>query len=141
MGVNKWNEQNVVIVPIFKEKCVISLSDPEFDVSLLSCCALDNGNVTSNKYLESLDLVISNVSQKNYLDVCKGFCQGGSLSKNSDSKCITPIGQAKFEACSKASIPEDCIGKSKPVAYSGMTYYYVLDATNKTCTTRVNCIN
>lgn len=134
---SEWSELNTVVVPKGEEKCIISLSDPTNDVSNLECCVV-GGSITSNRYHPTLDMVISNVSQRGYLTVCKGFCEQG-LVDNDDTRCVNSIGQVKFEECVAVTKPVDCIGKSIPVGYSGITYYYALNATNKSCLTTDTC--
>ena len=104
-------------------------------ISDLKCCVI-SGTTTQNKYFPDLNLVV-NPNPIYYLDVCKNFCVNGY--NELTNSCFDDVGLNDFNNCVKASQPTDCIGVSKPVAISGLTYYYPYSATNNICLDQVAC--
>lgn len=139
LALNKWNRLNIVVVPKSKDKCIIPLDGPN-DASKYDCCVL-SGAVTQEKYYPPLDMVISPVSKFTYLEVCSGFCPNG-LNSDDNTKCADPATQENQDAlakCISATEPTDCIGRSKPVAYQGLNYYYAFAATDASCPETTTC--
>lgn len=134
MGAYRWNNKNVIIVPEGESKCVIPLDSPGKDVTDLECCTF-SGNVTNRKYYSPLDIVISPSSVFSYLDICKNFCVNGV----NGEECVDSQGEIEYKECINAIKPVNCIGKSIPVGYSGITFYYGYTATKESCPETVPC--
>src|SRR5205085_6806457 len=107
-----------VVIPTSVEYCNNVVQDLP-NVSKLGCCIID-GQLTSSKYFEELNVVINPVP-KYYLDVCKGFCTDGYNSI--DGTCINGVGEYDFANCIRASEPGGCYGVAQPVAISGINPY------------------
>lgn len=109
------------------------------DLSSTLCCVIF-GTLTSNKYLSSLDMVVS-LEPTNYLDVCAGFCTQGY-----DSTLNTCNGDVQqdiglFNQCVQNTNPAilTCSDKAVPVATSNGEYMYGFAATNVLCPQTGTC--
>lgn len=103
------------------------------NISTALCC-VSGGILTTNKYLTSLDMVVSQ-SATYYETVCAGFCQNGF----SDGKCNGGIGQDKYTACISKLKPEKCKSPGNPVATDGINYYYGYSAGKGNCLVEMKC--
>ena len=137
LSLNKWNKQNIIVVPNGIEKCTIPLDNSSLDVSNLECCVL-NSNITPFRYSHTLDMVISPVSKYNYLEICRDFCILGIDDKN-PTLCVDGQGQEKYTNCLNITKPNKCSGKSTPVGYSGITYFYGYISTKDSCPLTREC--
>jgi hypothetical protein len=88
------------------------------------CCVIF-GQLTSNKYLSSLNLVVS-LEPSPFLDVCAGFCSQGYDSIN--MTCLGDIASdtGQFNQCvsNTSNTIAKCSDASNPVATSNGQYMY-----------------
>ena len=115
-----------------RDICLLSPSAPE--ISNLPCCRID-GQVTDQRYVPQLNLVVANSAQP-YATACAGFCTYGV---NNQGQCNGGIGQMDYSRCLSLTRPSNCIGSAKPVARIGEQSYYAIAATNATCLETAPC--
>ena len=96
------------------------------------------GNLTSNKYLSSLNLVVS-LESSPYLDVCAGFCTQGYDNVNKTCLGDIPNDVGQFNQCVTASIPTNCSDPSNVVATDNGQYMYPNSATLILCPVQQQC--
>lgn len=134
-AMKQWNKNNVVVIDNTVSKCA-----PAFETLIplesLQCCAV-NGNVTANRYVKEVNMVVSSVAS-NYKQACAGFCKAG-VNKSDTTLCVDGDGQADYTACLTRLKPQNCIGISMPVAKNGITYFYGFSATEASCQTKKPC--
>lgn len=135
LGLVKWVGGYTVTVSNTTTKC-----EPSFetlpDISSLQCCVVA-GNLTPNKYLSSIDMVVSN-SATPYTQACAGFCTNG-VNSNDTTKCINGAGQDAYDGCIRLVKPISCVGTANPVAHLGINYYYAFSATEASCSVKQAC--
>jgi hypothetical protein len=141
LGLLIYNNSSTVIIGTStglanSDHCTPNLSTLP-DLSSDLCCVIF-GELTSNKYLSSLNLVVS-LEPSPYLDVCAGFCTEGYSS--SLGTCIGDIASdiGQFNQCVSAIKPVNCSDESNPVASSNGQYMYGNTATLVLCPTQTNC--
>jgi hypothetical protein len=110
------------------------------DLSFEPCC-VTFGRLSNNKYLASLNMVVS-PDIVPYLEVCSGFCIGG-YDKNMNScqivEGVQDNGQNNFNLCYQNIAPINCNSLAKPVAISGTQFLFGNSATNLLCQTTAPC--
>lgn len=110
------------------------------NLSFNQCCNLF-GIATGNRYLSSLNLVVS-PTQIDYLSVCAGFCLGGYNKTTGTCENLGPnvdSGVTNFNLCVASTKPVGCSDLSLPVAISGTQLLYASSATNLLCQTTSPC--
>lgn len=107
------------------------------DLSFLNCCE-NFGTLTSNKYLQSLNMTVS-LTPVPYLQACSSFCSQG-FDSNTQS-CIGNINSDtnQFNACVIASKPVNCTDIANPVAISNGQYMYPSSPGQLLCSTLAPC--
>ncbi len=134
LSIYKYNEKNKIVRKDIETPCVVSF-DLLPNIANTKCCFI-NGQVTADKYVESLDMVVS-TNPEFYLDVCEEFCIEGYDKVN--NKCVGNKGNNSFISCVQKTKPVNCTSIAMPVAYSGTTYYYAKSATDAACKDQRSC--
>lgn len=110
------------------------------DLTFSPCCVIF-GRLTNNKFLSSLNMVVS-PDIVPYLEVCSGFCVGGYDKNTNNCKLIENVqdnGQNNFNLCFQNIAPIGCSSLAKPVAISGTQFLFGSSATNLLCQTTAPC--
>ena len=126
-------------VLISTEGCSVSAQSVP-DLTFQPCCVVF-GRLTNNKYLASLNLVVTpNITD--FLPVCSGFCNTGYNKNTGSCRLVEGVldnGQNNFNTCFNSIAPINCDSIAKPVAISGTQFLYGSSATNLLCQTTAPC--
>lgn len=101
------------------------------DLSFQDCCNNFN-QLTSNKYLASLNVVVA-LKAEPYLDICSAFCSQGFDKTNQTCLGNVESDNIQFTNCVNASKNVGCTDPSTPVAISQGNYLYVNSAGSVLC--------
>lgn len=107
------------------------------DLSSQLCCE-NFGLLTSNKYLQSLNMTVS-LTPTNYLSVCSSYCTQGYSSTLGTCNGNISADIAQFNNCVTATQPVNCSDIANPVAVSNGQYMYGFASGETFCQSLTTC--
>lgn len=107
------------------------------DLSFLNCCE-NFGTLTSNKYLQSLNMTVSLTPVPIY-QACSSFCSAGFDPVNKTCLGNITSDDSQFNLCVNKGSAINCTDVANPVAISNGQYMYASSAGSVLCSTLNIC--
>lgn len=101
------------------------------------CCSKTYSN--QSKFLIQNNMLVAPFDSVSYLAVCSGYCD--SLIDGVCTSATNPQAQNDYNSCISLLEPTNCVGVSKPVAYSNDIIYFAQEIGNSQCSVTYDCSN
>lgn len=123
-----------------QQLCINTGISDLIDITNEPCCC-DDTIPTQNKFLTQYNMLVNPSNNISYSAVCSGYCE--VLTETDEGIVCTssnnPDAQTEYNQCISLLNPVNCIGQSKPIAYSNDILYYPQEIGNETCTSTYVC--